>query len=345
MLVMRSCCCRRLVPLMLTFTGPAVVHAQTRDVTVRVTDRISGLPLANAEVIERSNGRSRMTDTSGSVHLDLHTSESFGIRVRQVGYGFVDTLIARSDVGTSINIPLSRVTYALPPVPVTTRSDCSFGADTANAVLAATALEQLRMGAERYEIYRRQHPFRARVERRTKEFSADGSITRDVVRDETVSSDQWGERYVPGRVLSRERVGFSVPIPFIANLADPVFWRGHCFEVLGIESLKSERVLRLSFRPSRELRTPDWEGFALLDSATSELRRIEFRLTNVNARDVPRRLEGYTTFRSPSPFIVLPESTAAIWWRREPGADLRFPDVLQVLRLKGVSYRASAPPN
>lgn len=162
--------------------------------------------------------------------------------------------------------------------------------------------------------------------------------------DETVASDRWGERYVPGRVVSDGRIGVSVPILFIANLADPDFWRGHCFEVVGIQMLNSAPVVRLSFRPSRKLRTPDWEGIALLDWATSELRRIEFRLVNLEAGDVPRRLEGYATFRSPSPFIVLPESTAAMWWRREADPNARYPDVLQILRVKNVSYRSGAPP-
>ena len=334
--------CWGLLSLACTLIGPPALVAQSGVVTIRVSDRVSGLPLRNAEVIERGSGRSRLTNDSGAVQIDVR-SERSAIRVRQVGYAFADTVVTPADVGSSIAIALTRVAYALPALPVTTRTDCGFGADTANALLAAAALDQLRMGAERYESFRRQYPFRVSVERRTKEFTAEGAITRDVVRSEVVASDRWAERYEPGRILARGPLGFSVPILFIANLADPVFWRGHCFEVAGIETLNAQRVVRLSFRPSRELRTPDWEGAALLDSATSELRRIEFRLANIGANDLPRRLEGYTTFRSPSPFVVLPESTAAMWWRTEPGPDRSWPHVLQVLRVKEVTYRSSRP--
>lgn len=324
--------------------APACMAAQARGVTIRISDRATGLPLQNAEVTDRSIGRSRMTDDSGRVHVDWRGAEPLRIRVRQVGYHFVDTVVGPTDIGSTLAISLSRVVYVLPAVPVTTSSDCDFGADTANAQLAAIALDQLRMGAERYESFRRQYPFRVRVERRTTEFTPDGTVTREVVRNEIVASDKWGERYAPGRVLLLERRGFSVPILFIANLADPVFWRGHCFEVVGMETLGGSRVVRLAFRPSRGLRQPDWEGAALLDSATSELRRIEFRLANVGTRDVPRRLEGYSTFRSPTPYVVLPESTAAMWWRREPGPASPFPDALQVLRVREVVYRSTRPP-
>src|SRR6266850_954378 len=118
--------------------------AQARGVIIRISDRVSALPLRNAEVIDRSSGRSRMTDESGTVHLDWRGVGPMPIRVRQVGYHFVDTVVTPSDIGGSIAIPLSRVAYALPALPITTRNDCDFGADTANALLAAAALEQLR---------------------------------------------------------------------------------------------------------------------------------------------------------------------------------------------------------
>ena len=333
---------------MVTFRSLAMILvgsaclAQGRGVTITVRDQLSGLPLRNAEVIDRSTGRSVMSDDSGTVHVDVSPTEPMRIRVRQVGYHFVDTVLIAGNA--RLAVPLSRVAYALPTVPVTRSKECDVSADSTSALLAAGALDQLRMSAERYEGFRHQYPFRVTVERRTRQFSPPGNPKRDVVRNESVTSDDWGERYSPGHVLSRDWRGFSVPILFIANLADTVFWQKHCFAVLGIETLNGSRMVRLEFRPTRELRDPDWEGFALLDSATSELRRVEFRLTNIGKRDLPRRLEGYTTFRSPSPFIVVPESTAAIWWRRDAEPGDRFPDILQVLHVKELAYRRASPP-
>jgi len=62
---------------------------------------------------------------------------------------------------------------------------------------------------------------------------------------------------------------------------------------------------------------------------------------------VPRRLEGFTTFRSPSPFIVVPDSTVAMWWRREASTytnGWKGPDVVQLLQLQSVTYRKATPP-
>jgi hypothetical protein len=74
---------------------------------------------------------------------------------------------------------------------------------------------------------------------------------------------------------------------------------------------------------------------------------VEFQLSGLRDIDVPRRLEGYTTFRSPSPFIVIPDSTVAMWWRREPTAyepPWSGPDTVQLLELLGVTYRKGKPP-
>ena len=110
-----------LLSLALVLVSPACLAAQPRSVTIRISDGISGLPLRNAEVIDRASGRSRMTDDSGTVHLDWRDADPVPIRVRQVGYRFADTVLTRSDIGGIIAIPLSRVAYALPALPVTTR--------------------------------------------------------------------------------------------------------------------------------------------------------------------------------------------------------------------------------
>ena len=126
-----------------------------------------------------------------------------------------------------------------------------------------------------------------------------------------------------------------------------MFWRHHCFAVRGIETLAQDRVLRLDFIPIPTVTEPDWMGTAFVDSATSMLRRVEFQITGLHENEVPQRLEGYTTFRSPSPFIVIPDSTVGLWWRREPGTykpPWTGPDVVQLLQLLGVTYRKETPP-
>ena len=85
----------------------------------------------------------------------------------------------------------------------------------------------------------------------------------------------------------------------------------------------------------------------MLDSATSYLLHLEFRLVNLEPRKGLVRLEGYQTFASPSPFVVIPDSVAAIWWTRRRSSDdpnPERPDVAQSLSIDSLKYRKAKPP-
>jgi hypothetical protein len=326
------------------------VRQQAPVLLVRVIESASRQPLPNAEVIDLESGARRFTNTAGEARVAWPASARLRLRVRQLGYQFVDRDIARVAPGDvvidTITVTLGRVAYALPDV--TTRvTGCSTDADSSTKALAVLALGQLQMGAERYEAFRKAYPFQIRQKRRTVRFNPDGTA-REVLEDtEQAASEDWGERYQPGRVVDRSSRGFSARLLFLSALADPVFWRHHCFAVHGIETLAQDRVLRLDFIPVPTVTEPDWMGTAFVDSATSMLRRVEFRITGLRDNEVPRRLEGYTTFRSPSPFIVIPDSTIALWWRREAATykpPWTGPDVVQLLQLLGVTYRKGTPP-
>lgn len=56
--------------------------------------------------------------------------------------------------------------------------------------------------------------------------------------------------------------------------------------------------------------------------------------------------EGYTTFTSPSPVVVVPESTLAMWWRSaaDDGGDWGLPQVVQLVRAATLEFRKAKPP-
>jgi len=140
--------------------------------------------------------------------------------------------------------------------------------------------------------------------------------------------------------------GYSLPILFIANLRDPEFWAHHCVTAARAENGHDGRRVRLHFTPSPSARGSDWARAVFLDSSTSVQHRIEFAL-HVNQRDGPRRLEGYSTFRSLSPLIVVPDTAAAMWWRTGPTRDGAWgpPHVVQVIRLDTLKYQREKPPS
>lgn len=314
---------------------------------VKVVDDGSQQPLPNAELMDLGSGAHRFTNDRGEAVLPWPGDGRLRLRVRQLGFQFVDRTLVRdanaSPASDTITVALRRVAYALPQVFSNTR--CGSDTDPASRLLSASVLEQLRAGAERYKEFRLAYPFHVRQERRTGTIGTDGKIRSFRRGSEEVDSEDWGDPYQPGEVVQRTGLRFTVPILFIATLADALFWDRHCFVARGVESLNGARVVRLEFSRAADLRSADWEGAALVDSATSLLRRVDFRLAGLTDDESPHRFEGYTTFTTPSPFIVVPDSTIAIWWRRAvTDGQWGSPDVAQSISVKQLRYRKAAPP-
>jgi hypothetical protein len=314
---------------------------------VQVLDVGTRRPLPNADVLDLGAGTHRLTNARGEARLEWPSTSVVRLRVRQLGYRFVDRELRASGAAVdTVTVALERVAFVLPELRAEARHQCDALPDSTARELALLALGQLRLAAEHYEQFRRAYPFDMRGERRTVLVGPDGRPKQVRVTRERESSDRWGDPYRPGDVLRRERRGFSASLLFISTLADSVFWEGHCFSVRGMETSGAQRLLRLEFAPNAALQTPDWEGTAWIDSSTSVLRRIEFKLAGLTDDDEPRRLEGYTTFSAPSPYITIPDSIVAYWWRHTSAERSEWgnPDVVQLLRVVNIDYRGATPP-
>lgn len=324
--------------LLCAMLGPALGRAQSRDLVVVVRADADSRPLQNAEVFVIGTNDRRFTNASGIAVLRIG-SVAQTIRVRQIGFAFRDVAVPAAD---TVEVRLVPIPFALPTVRTRAASACD-GITPADGALEAWALSQLREGAERYESFRKAYPFEVTQMRRT--VSAPRS-KQERVRDmrERVSSARWGERYERGMVVQEGPLGFSVPILFLATLGDSAFWDHHCAERAEVSTVDTSRVVQLSFVPARHVGTTDWSGVAYIDSATSALRKVEFRL-RVQGRAGPRRFEGYTTFRQPSPFIQVPDTTIAYWWRVAPGEgeEWGLPAVVQRVAVEALRFRKAPP--
>ena len=315
-------------------------------VAVTVIDAGGRYPLANADIIDLATGQRHFTDQYGQARLPWPSDGPLRLRVREIGYQPVHRTINR-DAATAeaTTIALSRVAYVISPVRAT--SHCVTTDDSSSLALSVAVLDQLKQGAEKYNQFRLLYPFTASVERRTALVPEKGPVRRILREKEEFRSDTWEERYKPGDIVEYSRDGFKAPILFLSTLGDSVFWENHCFIARGIETFRDLRAVRLEFSPLASLRGPDWAGSAMLDSATSQLVRVEFRVVNLNEYYGLRRLEGYQTFRSPSPFVMIPDTVAAVWWTREKWVDARNPDrpdVAQSLHIDSLQYRKAKPP-
>jgi hypothetical protein len=344
----------RIVALLLCVTihRAASLLAQSAPVQhvllVRVVDDATHQPLVNAEVIVTATEQTSFTNDNGEARLLRKSDAPLNLRVRQIGFQFSERNVATASARSAdtLVVELQPVSYRLPRVATRAVNSCGAATDSMSQKLSAVVLSQLRLSAERYDAFRRAYPFNVWIERRTARRDADGTIRTEPVQVPGTRSEKWGDPYVPGRVLSEQPGGgFSVPILFVSALADANFWNHHCFVAQGVQTFQGERVIQLDFMPTKETKTPDWEGSALVDSATSMLRRVDFDLTGLGKHDVLKGLVGYTVFRSPTAFITMPDSTMAMWWTSAPVNDgaLRPADGFQLIRVLRVAYREATP--
>jgi hypothetical protein len=328
--------------------APPDPPARLATLLVRVVDAASREPIPNAQVTDLDSAVQRLTNARGEAWFDWSGRPAIHVLVRQLGYRLAERVVSAADgaIGTTV-VALERVPFVLPEQRAVAVDRCDLRTDSATQELSLYALSQLRLAAEHYEQFRRTYPFRLRSERQTVVFSRRANVpVRRTISRERTRSDEWGDPYEPGNVLHRERLGFSASLLFVSSLADSAFWDRHCLVARAVERREGQPWLRLDFAPARDVRTPDWAGSAWLDSASSVLRRVEFRLTGLTAGDSPRRLEGYTTFNAPSPFITIPDSSVAYWWRSGPTSepDWGTPDVLQLIRITEIEYTGARPP-
>lgn len=311
---------------------------------VTVIDSGARYPLVNADVIDLNSGQHRLTDDQGQARLSWPRDGQMRVRVREVGYQPVQRTLRLADsLKAATTFAMNKVAYVISPI--TSTSHCATVADSVSLDLSMSELDQLKQAAEKYDQFRRLFPFEARVERRTAAIPTNGRVRRITSVKETFRSENWQAAYRPGDIIDYNRGDFTVPILFLSTLGDSVFWEHHCFVARGVESYHGARVVRLEFSPSTDVTGPDYAGAALLDSMTSQLLRVDFHLANLHQRFGPTRLEGYITFRSPTPFVMMPDTTVAMWWVRSI-SDTTWgnPDFGQSLSLQELRYRRERPP-
>ena len=316
---------------------------------LRVVDSAARAPVPNAEI--STVGRRGLTDAKGEIRILYPQDGELRVRVRQLGFRYVERTFrrdaaSRADEDTAV-VALARMQFALPQVVVRAERRCKDGNDAEHAPLSQASMELLRFGAEQFNNFRHAYPFDITMERRTSSTTAGRTMGRKVELDTTASA-QWGDRYTPGQVVVESGSNeYFVPLLFVSALADSAFWARHCFAARGVESRDGRRLIRLDFSPTLDVRDPDWEGSAWLDSARSVLARVDFRLTNLRRLIGPQQFEGYTVFSTPTPYIAMPDSTLAsltIGVQRGPYQDVQRQGFKQTLVIRDVAYKRERPP-
>jgi carboxypeptidase family protein len=276
-----------------------------------VVDSASGLPLPYSTVSIRGTAAERFTSASGTFAFTELPNGAISIVVRHIGYAPRSiTLELGTGEPRALRIALSPVAVPLAPVMVRVSSKCTApGAPRTDAGPAfAATFEQLLVNAAQYHLLATTYPFVASYERTISAQMHDRSLVEQ--RHDTIvirSNQAW--RYAPGTVIGRSldaRVGsaYVLHIPTLETFADSTFIAAHCFSYGGLDSVAGHPLLRIDFRASARINTPDVDGAMFLDPKTLEIRRTEIRLSRP-PRQLPdiRSTEVTTTFDDLLPSI------------------------------------------
>jgi hypothetical protein len=250
-----------------------------------VRDSATGEPVAYALVILVGKDQQAFASESGSFSLTNLGTGRTRIRVQQIGYRAqtlnldVDTRPDPGDASPGIVVRLTRHALVLPEVSVEAKGCLGMLDAGSNAQEGSTLLGEAFQNAERILALERKYPFVLEFQRVVT--LLDSAYNRIDGRVDTLEKDS--RAYVPyqrGKVLERgrrERIAAFTS----SDIAGAEFQRAHCFWYAGRDSVAGFPGYRIDFAPRPEVRSPDWAGSMLVDSASMGLIRTETRLVNL----------------------------------------------------------------
>ena len=264
--------------------------AAAQEVTGTVRDETQK-PLAGAVVILASPSGSRvsatLTDDAGRFRLQAPSSGSFTLRVDVIGYRSVHVPAFQVDAGATVtrDVLFRFERTKLPAVAVTATSSCARVAGDAGD--APNLWAEARKTLEAASLAIEEKRFNVALRRFERTIGLPDSVLRD--------SRTWTQSGVtanPFETLTAGTVardGFSIRrdtsrfyyAPDAAILLSDAFVNGHCF---GTRRGGPAGSVGLTFRPQQVSSRVDIDGVLWLDSATAELRTVEYRYVTSSRR-------------------------------------------------------------
>jgi len=312
-----------------------------------------GLPYAVVSI--PSLGIERFTGATGVYQLGNLPAGEHELHVRRIG--FVPQRIAvRIEAGRSItlDIDLEQIPVRLAGMTVKPVEACRDPGvpDSLRNPEVWQLVATLRENASAYRVLVTNYPF-AYVQARA--FGAIGDTIAVLQTIDSIAVPGTAEvTYRPGRIVTNVTVNSRretiMRIPTIVELADKQFLANHCFSYGGTEQVGSATWYRLDMRAADRLRSPDVHGAVYLDSATSQLRRLDLELSRADR--LPSQFRGVqavraiTTFVQIAPGLGIIDGLCAVNWLKPPrGGAPRRSDMGHPLELQqSVAYQFKTPP-
>ena len=291
----------------LLLLSPIVLRAQTPGLISGTVMGIGQQPLAYSTVSLEGITQKRLASPEGRFSFRVDSAGKYLLRIRQLGFAPLDTIIAFDGTSLQLTLTLRPVAFTLAEVRTVSRTPCA-QRDVQDA-FASGILEEVKKNAERELVLRNQYPFRYLMAR--------GHATRRTnegrypsFRDTVVLTSGTTDRYQVGKIV-RDRgpanpSGREMRVPQLVDMADSVFLNSHCFSYGGTRRLGKRSVFQLDFAPARTLMAADVEGSIAIDTVNYTVQEAVFRLTNPESLFPPvLGLEVRTTYKEIVPGLWL----------------------------------------
>lgn len=293
----------------------------------------------------------RFSDASGQFALTRLPVGAHDVVIRRIGFvPWRRRVEVKAGESTILAVVMQPVPARLSSVAVRVMASCENPGmpDPVRQAQVSQLVTLLRENADTYRLLVSQYPFSY------VQLAAIGAVNDSVFLvtrvDTFVVAGLNPRRYRAGDIVSssissRGTREYQMDIPSIVELTDDLFIRSHCFGYGGTLQEQGETWYRIDMRAADRLRGPDAHGAFFIDSATSQLRRMELDMSRVDR--LPRPLQGVaavhavTSFTELAPGIPVIASVCAITRLRPDGA-IRRASPAELQELAG--YRFTTPP-
>lgn len=295
-----------LLSLVLGAGLPSAAAAQ--EVRGRVLEQGTRQPVAGALVALRAPGgvrsASAITTASGTFSVVAPEPGRYTLVVERIGYRTWTSdpisLEAGQTASRTVEVPVEAVRLSEIRV-VGGEERCAESPDAGPGTTrlweeARKALTATRLTEDERRLRYRLLDFRRELEPDGEEVTAEEVTTREGTGLHPYRSLPVEELAERGYVRD-SGPGKTYYAPDARALLSDLFLETHCFWTREESAGSGGRQVGLAFRPVDDRDLPDIEGVLWLDESTAELRRLEFRYTNVDLPPGAERARGEIRFR------------------------------------------------
>jgi hypothetical protein len=305
----------RLLLLTLLIPIPLIVGAQAADgrlLTGVVVAKVDQQPLGHSMVSLQPVGRQTFSDDAGRFAFQNLPPGIYRLRVTHLGFSPSETsvTIARDSTPTRVRVELAEVQVRLATVQIKADAPClAPGApDPVKEREFSIIFQQLEQNAQQYRLLADSFPYAYREERTNYSVRGDSVVESLHVDTTMLRSDKPGWTYHPGRVVSTDFITRqrSMHLPTLSDFASDAFVRNHCFRYGGETHAAGTDAVRIDFRSSARISSPDVNGTILLDAKSYQIRRAELRLSQIpSALRKVAAVDVTTLFREVQPSVLV----------------------------------------